>query len=146
MSLTNYTIEFLAKIDAVAVGWVVRALDHQNYHAVKLVQRGGGPLPRYTIVRYTVVDGREGPRIEHPLPLNLYKDTLFRIRMDIRGADYSLMVQDSVVDSWTDDRFQFGGMGFFSGRGEESRVRWVQVTYQNDLLGRICAWLAPKAS
>jgi len=145
MSLTNYTIEFLAKIDAVAVGWVVRALDHQNYHAVKLVQRGGGPLPRYTIVRYTVVDGREGPRIEHPLPLNLYKDTLFRIRMDIRGADYSLMVQDSVVDSWTDERFQFGGMGFFSGRGEESRVRWVQVTYQNDLLGRICAWLAPKA-
>lgn len=146
MSLTNYTVEFLAKIDAAAVGWVVRAVDHNNYHAVKIVQRGGGPLPRYTIVRYTVVDGREGPRIEHPLPLTLYKDTLFRIRMDIRGSNYSLLVQDSVVDSWSDPRFEFGGMGFFSGRGEESRIRWVQVTYQNDLLGKVCAWLAPKTS
>ncbi len=146
MSLTNYTVEFLAKIDASAVGWAIRAMDHNNYHAVKIVQRGGGPLPRYTIVRYTVVDGREGPRIEHPLPLNLYKDTLFRIRMDIRGSNYSLLVQDSVVDSWSDNRFEFGGMGFFSGRGEESRIRWVQVTYQNDLLGKICAWLAPKTS
>lgn len=146
MSLTNYTVEFLAKIDASAVGWAIRAMDHNNYHAVKIIQRGGGPLPRYTIVRYTVVDGREGPRIEHPLPLNLYKDTLFRIRMDIRGSNYSLLVQDSVVDSWSDNRFEFGGMGFFSGRGEESRIRWVQVTYQNDLLGKICAWLAPKTS
>lgn len=144
MSLTDYSVQFLGKIDYAAIGWVVRAVDFNNYHAVKLVQRGGGPLPRYTIVRYSVVDGKEGPRIEHPLPLNLYKDTLFRIRMDIRGSDYAILVQDSVVDSWSDDRFPFGGVGFFSGRGEESRVRWVQVTYQNDLIGRICAWFAPR--
>jgi hypothetical protein len=146
MSLTDYSFEFLAKIDVAAIAWVVRAVDANNYHAVKLVQRGNGPLPRYTIVRYSVVNGQEGPRIEHPLPLNLYKDTLFRIRMDIRGSNYALVVQDSIVDSWSDDRFQFGGLGFFSGRGEESRIRWVQVTYQNDLLGKICAWLAPKTS
>lgn len=144
MSLTDYSVQFLGKIDYAAIGWVVRAVDFNNYHAVKLVQRGGGPLPRYTIVRYSVVDGKEGPRIEHPLPLNLYKDTLFRIRMDIRGSDYAILVQDSVVDSWSDDRFPFGGVGFFSGRGEESRVRWVQVTYQNDLIGKICAWFAPR--
>ncbi|BDC49215.1 hypothetical protein F183_A15310 [Bryobacterales bacterium F-183] len=144
MNLTDYSVQFLGKIDYAAIGWVVRAVDFNNYHAVKLVQRGGGPLPRYTIVRYSVVDGKEGPRIEHPLPLNLYKDTLFRIRMDIRGSDYAILVQDSVVDSWSDDRFPFGGVGFFSGRGEESRVRWVQVTYQNDLIGKICAWFAPR--
>ncbi len=38
---------------------------------------------------------------------------------------------------------QHGGIGFFSARGEESRVRWVQVTHQYDMLGRLCAYLAP---
>jgi hypothetical protein len=146
MNLADYTVEFLAKIDNSAISWVVRAQDLNNYHVVKLVQRGGGPLPRYTVMRYAVVNGREGPRIEHPLPLNLYKDTLFRVRMDIRGPNFAVIVQDSVVDSWSDDRFPTGGVGFFTGLGEDARIRWVQVTYQNDFLGRICAWLAPKTS
>jgi hypothetical protein len=145
LNLTDYTVEFLAKIDASAISWVVRAQDLNNYMVVKMVQRGGGPLPRYTIMRYPVINGREGSRIEHPLPLNLYKDTLFRIRMDIRGSNYAVLVQDSVVDSWTDERFPIGGVGFFTGIGEEARIRWVQVTYQNDFIGKLCAWLAPKA-
>lgn len=146
MNLNDYSVEFLAKIDSSAISWVVRAQDLNNYHVIKLIQRGGGPLPRYAVMRYVVVNGREGPRVEHPLPLNLYKDTLFRIRMNIRGSDFAILVQDSVVDSWSDDRFPTGGVGFFSGLGEEARIRWVQVTYQNDFLGKICAWLAPKAS
>jgi len=145
LNLTDYTVEFLAKIDASAISWVVRAQDLNNYMVVKMVQRGGGPLPRYTIMHYPVVNGREGTRIEHPLPLNLYKDTLFRIRMDIRGANYAVYVQDSVVDSWSDERFPIGGVGFFTGIGEDARIRWVQVTYQNDFVGKLCAWLAPKA-
>ena len=145
LNLTDYNVEFLAKIDSSAISWVVRAQDLNNYMVVKMVQRGGGPLPRYTIMHYPVVNGREGTRIEHPLPLNLYKDTLFRIRMDIRGSNYAVYVQDSVVDTWSDERFPIGGVGFFTGIGEEARIRWVQVTYQNDFIGKLCAWLAPKA-
>jgi hypothetical protein len=144
LNLADYSMEFLAKIDNSAISWVVRAQDLNNYMVVKMVQRGGGPLPRYTIMHYPVINGREGTRIEHPLPLNLYKDTLFRIRMDIRGSNYAVLVQDSVVDSWSDDRLPVGGVGFFTGLGEEARIRWVQVTYQNDLIGKLCAWLAPK--
>jgi hypothetical protein len=145
LNLADYSVEFLAKIDNSAISWVVRAQDLNNYMVVKMVQRGGGPLPRYTIMHYPVVNGREGARIEHPLPLNLYKDTLFHIRMDIRGSNYAVLVQDSVVDSWSDERFPVGGVGFFTGAGEEARIRWVQVTYQNDFVGKLCAWLAPKA-
>ena len=44
---------------------------------------------------------------------------------------------------WSDSRLKRGGIGFFSPHGEESRVRWVQVTHQYDMLGRLCAYLAP---
>jgi hypothetical protein len=47
------------------------------------------------------------------------------------------------MDSWSDSRLKHGGIGFFNARGEDSRVRWVQVTHQYDMLGRLCAYLAP---
>ncbi len=48
-----------------------------------------------------------------------------------------------MVDSWSEPRLRQGGVGFFTARGEESRLRWVQVTHQYDMLGRLCAYLAP---
>ncbi|PYT19137.1 MAG: hypothetical protein DMG59_01310 [Acidobacteria bacterium] len=48
-----------------------------------------------------------------------------------------------MVDSWSEPRLRHGGVGFFSARGEESRVRWIQVTHQYDMFGRLCAYLAP---
>ena len=48
-----------------------------------------------------------------------------------------------MVDSWSEPRLPHGGIGFFTARGEESRVRWVSVTHQYDMLGRLCAYLAP---
>jgi hypothetical protein len=48
-----------------------------------------------------------------------------------------------MVDTWTDARLPKGGIGFFTARGEESRVRWVALTHQYDMLGRLCAYLAP---
>ena len=31
----------------------------------------------------------------------------------------------------------------FASRGEESRLRWLNITHQYDMLGRLCAYLAP---
>jgi hypothetical protein len=36
-----------------------------------------------------------------------------------------------------------GGVGFYTSGSERSRVRWVQLTHQYDMLGRLCAYLAP---
>jgi hypothetical protein len=63
--------------------------------------------------------------------------------MDLQGSDFTLLVQGQMVDSWSEPRLRHGGVGFFSARGEESRLRWVQVMHQYDMLGRLCAYLAP---
>lgn len=143
--LSDYSFEFLSKIDQRAVSWVFRASDLNNYYAMKLVDKTGGVTPEMALVHYAVIEGREGPKKEVPLPLSVYKDTLFRIRMDVQGPHFSVLVQGTVVDYWKDSRLKSGGVGFFASRGEESRVRWVQVTHQDDMLGKFCAFLAPYA-
>lgn len=145
MPLADYAFEFLGKIDQRAISWVFRASDLNNYYVMKLVDKTGGSTPQMVLVHYAVIEGREGPKKEVPLPITVYKDTLFRIRMDIQGPHFSVQVQGSVVDYWKDTRLKSGGVGFFTGRGEESRVRWVQVTHQDDYLGKLCAFLAPYA-
>jgi hypothetical protein len=143
MAMQDYTLEFLAKLDQRAVSWVVRAVDLENYTVVKLVQKTPGPVPQMALVHYPVLQGREGYRKETPLPLTVYKDSLFRIRLDVQGPHHTVSLQNQVVDYWHDPRLPAGGVGFFCSRGEEARIRWVQVTYQNDTLGKLCAFLTP---
>ena len=145
MGLSDYAFEFLGKIDQRSLNWVFRASDLNNYYAMKLVDKTGGVTPQMVLVHYAVIEGREGPKKEVPLPITVYKDTLFRIRMDIQGPHFSVQVQGTVVDYWKDPRLKAGGIGFFAGRGDESRVRWVQVTHHDDMLGKLCAFLAPYA-
>ena len=63
--------------------------------------------------------------------------------MDVQGSEFSVEVQGQIADSWTETRLPRGGVGFFTASGEASRLRWMQITHQYDMLGRLCAYLAP---
>jgi hypothetical protein len=90
-----------------------------------------------------VIDGKAQKRVDTLAPIEARPDMLYRVSMDVHGDTYLLAVQGKIVDSWSEPRLARGGVGFFSPRGEESRLRWVQVTHQYDMLGRLCAYLAP---
>ena len=61
------------------------------------------------------------------------------------GPSFGVVITVLIVLLWARyARLTRGGIGFFSARGEESRLRWVQVTHQYDMLGRLCAYLAPQ--
>lgn len=143
LDLTDYRFEFLGEIDQKAIGWAFRAQDLNNYYAMKLVVVKPGPLPLVHIVRYAVINGKEGPHVDKPLPLTVRTDMLYRIEVNARGSDFTILAQGQVVDFWSDDRLTHGGVGFFSNRGERARLRWVEVSHQYDALGRLCAYLAP---
>jgi hypothetical protein len=143
VDLTDYRFEFLAEIDQKAMGWVFRAQDLNNYYAMKLVVVKPGPLPLVHMVRYPVINGKEGPRVDKPLPLTVRQDMLYRIQVETRGGDFTIMAQGQVIDFWSDSRLGHGGVGFFCNRGERARLRWVEVSHQYDALGRLCAYLAP---
>lgn len=141
--MTDYRFQFLGEIDQKGLGAAFRAADLDNYYAVKLAVAKPGPLPLVRLVRYAVINGKEERHSEKPLPLATRPDTLYRMVVDVRGSDFTILVQGQVVDFWSDQRISRGGVGFFCGRGEKARVRWVEVSHQYDALGRLCAYLAP---
>lgn len=143
LSLTDYSMEFLGQIDKRSIGWAYRATDFENYYATKIVLTSGGPIPTAVIERYAIIKGKATSMARRPLPLSVRKDTLYRVKMDIRGNGFTLTVQGEVVDYWSDDRLKSGGIGFFSERGEQASLRWVEISHQYDFLGRLCAFLAP---
>jgi len=143
LDLVDYRFEFLGEIDQKALGWVFRAQDLKNYYAMKFMVVKPGPLPLVDMVRYAVINGKEGPHVHKPLPMTVRPDTFYRVLVDVRGADFTVMAQGQVVDFWTDHRLQHGGVGFFANHGERARLRWVEVSHQYDALGRVCAYLAP---
>lgn len=143
VEMADYRFEFLGEIDQRGLGCAFRAADLKNFYAVKFVVVKPGPLPLVHLVRYAVINGKEGPHVEKPLPITVRKDMLYRVLLDVHGTDYTIMAQGQVVDFWSDSRLKHGGVGFFCGRGEKARVRWVEVSHQYDALGRLCAYLAP---
>jgi hypothetical protein len=110
---------------------------------IKLVVLKPGPLPTIGVTRYAVIDGKAQQRFDTVAPITAMTDMLYRVDLEVRGDTYLLSLQGKVADSWTEAQLVRGGIGFFSARGEESRVRWVQLTHQYDMLGRLCAYLAP---
>jgi len=143
VDLSDYRFEFLEEIDQKAMGWAFRAQDLNNYYAMKFVVVKPGPLPIVHMVRYAVINGKEGPHIDKPLPMTVRSDMLYRIQVNAHGGDFTIMAQGQVVDFWSDNRLSHGGVGFFCNRGERARLRWVEVSHQYDALGRLCAYLAP---
>jgi general secretion pathway protein A len=142
INLSDYEVQFLGTIDKKAMGWVVRAADFDNYYVVKLVIDKQGPLPTLGVTRYAVVAGRSRRGTHIIAPVDSRADTLYHVRLNIHGDDFTLAVQDRLVDAWSEPSSRHGGIGFFSERGEASSIRWVRVTHQSDLLGRLCQSLA----
>ncbi len=143
MRLSDYELQFLGLIDKKALSFVARAQDFENYYVIKLVVLKPGPLPTIGVTRYAVIHGKAQNRVDSIAPITAMPDMLYHVDLNVHDDTYLLSLQGKVVDTWSESRLTRGGVGFFAPRGEESRVRWVQLTHQYDMLGRLCAYLAP---
>ena len=142
IGMSDYDVEFTGEIESKSLGWVFRAADTKNYYSVKLTTIKPGPMPTVALVRIAVIDGKEGPPTQIPLPFAVSKDQVYHVRMEVSGQFFTVFVQGHVVAFWSDQRLLTGGIGFFSGKGELSRLVALRVTHQFDALGRLCASLA----
>ncbi len=143
MQMESYRMEFLVKIEKQAVGWVYRATDQENYYAAKITIVKPGPLPVLSLVRYPVIGGKEGPRVEIPIRVLMHNNTPYRVELTVNGTDFSTSIEGQLVDFWRDDRLKRGGVGFFSDSGEMASLYWMKVAQQDDFVGRVCAYFYP---
>ena len=145
LSLADYQMQFVGTIDKKALSWVVRAADFNNYYAVRLGVLKPGAVPTIGVTRYAVINGKTQNQVTTPLLMSARSDTVYRVSLDVQGDHYALSVQDQPVDSWSEPKLVQGGIGFFSDQDAASRITAVQVKGQYDMLGRLCAFLAPSA-
>jgi hypothetical protein len=127
LKLTDYHLEFEGEIERKSMGWTFRSGNVGNYYASKINVSRPGPAPRLEIVRYVVLDGKEFDRIQLPLPPAVYDESLYRVRVDVKGSYFVTSINGQIVDSWSDKRLKKGGVGFFADKGEASAIHWVSV-------------------
>jgi len=145
MKLTNYRLELMGQIERKSLGWAFRAKDENNYYVAKLTISRPGPLPMVDLIHYPVMNGREGAKIRVALPFAVRNDTLYKVEMSVRDNQFRASVNGHVVDSWSDTNLVAGGVGFVTGKGEASRVRWIRVSDRDDVLGRVCSFLSARS-
>ncbi|MDX1981938.1 MAG: hypothetical protein SFV51_16830 [Bryobacteraceae bacterium] len=139
IQLSNYQMEFQAAIERKAVGWAFRASDLGNYYGTK-IHVGGKDGGRSEIERFVTVGGREVERVRLPIPVSIRPDTLYRVRVRVKGDQFLTSVDGQVVDTWKDRRLKKGGIGFFAERGESASVRWVSLSEPESFLSRLFAF------
>jgi tetratricopeptide (TPR) repeat protein len=144
--LSDYRFEFMAQVENKSVDWVVRAHDADNYYALKFTVLQPGPRPIMAMVRYPVIGGHKGERVETPLRMMIHANTPYRVTVDVKGNRYRAYIEGQEADFWTEDRLKTGGVGFFSEAGEHARVYWVKLESHGDILGRICGLLSGKST
>lgn len=143
LRMKDYRVEFMGVIERQSLSWVFRAQDPQNYYAMKIAVVKPGPLPTMGLVRYEVIGGKEGQRVQMPLRIMLHNNAPFRVRVAVSGSDFTTLINGQLVDFWGDDRLKAGGAGFFSEPGDRARLYWVKIAHQDDMLGKLCSYLAP---
>jgi hypothetical protein len=131
-------MDFQAAIERKAVGWAFRAGDLHNYYATKLTVSGRDGA-RAEIERLVIVGGREMERVRLPIPVSIRAETLYRVRMRVKGDQFVTSVDGQVIDSWRDRRLRKGGVGFFAERGEQASVRWVSLSEPDSFFSRLFA-------
>jgi hypothetical protein len=123
LELTDYRIEFAGRIEQNSLGWVVRFSDPDNYHAIKLTRQGG----RLKLTRSVMLAGVVSSRQETALTQQAVGSKGHEVRMDVRGARFTVYLQGQQVDSWTDNRLTRGGFGFLNEGDERGRIDSIQV-------------------
>jgi len=129
LKLSNYRIEFQGDIETNSMGWIFRAADPENYYAMKLTTVSTGVSPKVALFKYIVVKGRQTQVGRVPISADVRNDTVFKVRVDVRGPKFSTYIQGQPVDVWTDDQLKAGGVGFLNERGERGRIKSVSIRY-----------------
>jgi len=124
---SDYRLEFGWVPDARGVGWVFRTRDANDYYATRLTLLQPGANLILAAEHFNVSAGVESAHSRKVIPL-ANNSGLVRVRMDAIGPAFTLSLQDSPVDYWTDARLDSGALGFYDEGGQRPEVQALRFT------------------
>ena len=125
LELIDYELEFLARIDARSLNWVVRAAGLDEYLRCTLTAVGGGELE---FSRCAVVGGVAQAPVILPQRLPGKPRSAVTVSTCVSGDTFTLKVDGNSIDTWDDDRFPMGGIGFTGAPDDPARLYWVRLS------------------
>jgi hypothetical protein len=125
---SDYRIEFAWVPDAKGVGWVFRTRDAGDYYATRISLLQPGARAVLVVEHFSVFGGVEGSHSRRVVPLGSNAG-LVRVRMDAIGPAFTLSLQGSPADYWTDARLDAGPLGFYDERGQRPEVQSLRFTF-----------------
>ncbi len=120
---TDYSIEFNASVDVKALGWVFRAKDPANFYVGRIEQEKTLAGMAAAFVYFPVVNGIPQPRKRSSVALPAAPGTIYKIRFDVFGDQFTAWIQDRKVEEWTDSSLRSGGAGLYSESGERALLQ-----------------------
>ncbi len=125
LELIDYHLDFLARIDTRSLTWVVRAAGLDEYLRCTLTAVPGGELE---FSRCAVIAGaaQEPITAAHRLP-GKPRSTM-TISTRVCGDSFTVGVDGKTIDTFNDDRFPMGGIGFTGAPDDRARLYWVKLS------------------
>lgn len=140
-SLADYRFQFEGRIENTSVNWAIRAGDHRNYYATKLMLSGRGNSRSTELVRFSMIGGKETRRVRLPLPITLDDKAFYNYEIRAVGDRFVTIVGGRVIDTFRDPRLRSGGVGFFSEGSERASIRWAKVSVGEDFVEKLRGFL-----
>lgn len=126
VGMTDYQLQFTGQIESKALGWVFRASDTKNYYAMKIENIRPGAM---ALTHFAVVEGRESSYSQRPLSIDARPGASYRVKLDVSGPRFTVLMGGEPVDFWTDNRLKAGAVGFMNERDERGATSSVQFSF-----------------
>lgn len=138
--MTNYEMNFLARVDKKSLGWVVKAADPGNYYVFKLNPRNSVTAGKrdYDLVRYAVVGGhvpRPQAREIAPVVVRVEDGKFFEVTVRATEDEVFTLVNGYGIDTWKHPKLKAGALGFLAEPGESFLVKSLVISGNEDFLG-----------
>ena len=125
LELIDYELEFLARIDTRSLNWVVRAAGLDEYLRCTLTAIPGGELE---FSRCAVVAGVAQPPVTAPQRMPGKPRSAMTVGTRVSGDSFTVSLDGKTIDTWDDDRFPMGGVGFTGAPDDRARLYWVRLS------------------
>ena len=124
LDLSDYDLEFFARIDHRTLNWVVRAAGLEEHVRCTLTVMPGNELEfSHTVVR----GGNAEPAVTAATKVSGKPRATVTVRTEVKGNSFAVAVDGKTIDTWTDSRLTSGGVGFTGTPDDRARLYWVRV-------------------
>jgi len=124
LEMSDYDLEFLARVDQRSVTWVFRSASFRDYYFAAISRAPGGG---YEFSRGFVVDGERQPATA-PRKITREGKGAFNIHLSALGDEFTVTLDGKLIETWQDGLLSAGGVGFVGAPDDRARIYWIRVS------------------